>query len=717
MDDPEIIRQAKRFLEEEWRQRGMYRTGTEQRMETKGTTTCWKESSGEMLEAGAKKLSTRLQVGQVTKETMEQNLRCTAVTQLQQLEMMYPYWRESPPYVLQGDAEVPSDRIKVPEAQRQWAMKMQEEHARQGECVLSPCNWCGNPTGNWCESCKPTEFVAHAICRDCETFFHQCRLCRLRNQWEMGTVAPKVRVEHDSAFLGHFICCRKGCGKDLPKMQLCQKCGCARYCCKECQVKDWEVHREWCKFARQRQPLTLVYSWFWPQATEIAAGMYDPALFPPVRFCGTDERTETIQKWYEEGVLDNDLMDAVMTNHIRVGKRVRIVELVNRMELNGTCGEAKRWDDKTGRWEVTMDGAEPEDKPLGLLPRNLEVIRTEADTMGASTVPIQIRRLKASHAGVTRPPGEQSNHKKSTDRLGLGWRPRTRDEALEEMRLLNELHEKQMRERHLAMTNEEKSRLLAEKRQRYKTANALHLETVLGKQLVPKTGALVSRPKQERRKDLRSMAEQRIHMWREEKDASEKMEKQNEEPKKKEADEPGEELAKYSPWAAGAADWVAKLGASLPSFYECHDGRYPITHNAWWLATEGEECRSHLEGPSSSQEQRQWVCRDCGTSWEVPPEGNKRQKGDIHWYREEIRTKLQDPRCLKACNKVMRKHGWGEEDPQSWFSRVTGLKTPAGQENMEELEKLPRRQRKKSMKLLADLWEVMHGHTMNKGKP
>ena len=214
--------------------------------------------------------------------------------------------------------------------------------------MLAPCNWCGDPTGNWCESCRPTELVAHTICRGCETFFHQCRLCRLRNQWEQGMVAPKVRVEHDSTFLGHFICCRKRCGKDQPKMQLCQKCGCARYCCKECQVKDWEVHKEWCKFARKMQPLTIVYTWFWQQATEIAAGVFNPALFPPVRFSGTEERTEMIQVWHEEGVLDNDLIDAVMTDRIRVGMHVRIVKLASRTDLNGTCGEATCWNDKKG---------------------------------------------------------------------------------------------------------------------------------------------------------------------------------------------------------------------------------------------------------------------------------------------------------------------------------------------------------------------------------
>ena len=82
-------------------------------------------------------------------------------------------------------------------------------------------------------------------------------------------------------------------------------------------------------------------------------------------------------------------------------------------------------------------------------------------------------------------------------------------------------------------------------------------------------------------------------------------------------------------------------------------------------------------------------------------------KEDHQWYKEEIRKRLREPQCLNACKRVLRKHGWGSEDAQQWFSRVTGL-TPAGEGGMEELERLSRRQRRRSTALLADLWKEVH---------
>jgi MYND finger len=42
-------------------------------------------------------------------------------------------------------------------------------------------------------------------------------------------------------------CVRAGC-EQTGEMQVCAKCTDARYCCKECQISDWVVHKQMCSF-------------------------------------------------------------------------------------------------------------------------------------------------------------------------------------------------------------------------------------------------------------------------------------------------------------------------------------------------------------------------------------------------------------------------------------------------------------------------------------
>lgn len=46
----------------------------------------------------------------------------------------------------------------------------------------------------------------------------------------------------------HLMCwaCRS-CGKFTPKMQMCSKCGCTKYCCAACQRSHWPAHKLVCK--------------------------------------------------------------------------------------------------------------------------------------------------------------------------------------------------------------------------------------------------------------------------------------------------------------------------------------------------------------------------------------------------------------------------------------------------------------------------------------
>ena len=101
--------------------------------------------------------------------------------QAQVLNMRYPEWRESPPYVNSASTqEEMLSCMEVVTLQRAHALEIQEIQRSKGIQILFPCNWCGQPTGDWCEDCHEVDphNPLHALCIKCEALWMQCRLCR-----------------------------------------------------------------------------------------------------------------------------------------------------------------------------------------------------------------------------------------------------------------------------------------------------------------------------------------------------------------------------------------------------------------------------------------------------------------------------------------------------------------------------------------------------------
>ena len=196
-------------------------------------------------------------------------------------EMMYPNWRESPPYVnvaITEDAVL--SRMQEVALQRNFAMQVQQSQRDAGVSILCPCNWCGQPSGDWCESCAPKNpGAAHTLCAKCDSQWIECRLCRLERQLLQRNKSQTHRIRN-GAWLGSNRC--GGCDEQQMKMRLCEKCGLTRYCGQQCQKKHWGTHRSFCEFFSTPQPLTIVYPWHEERAMQVTRG--HEALFPPVRF-------------------------------------------------------------------------------------------------------------------------------------------------------------------------------------------------------------------------------------------------------------------------------------------------------------------------------------------------------------------------------------------------------------------------------------------------
>ena len=221
-------------------------------------------------------------------------------------ECTWPRWLEAPPYVSQYESssghaamglptlvvlqstlsEMPySRRLQDPTAQRLYCWALQAQQIRAGAHVLPPCSWCGHPSGNWCEVCLDVlqaeglsvRPLTH-LCSKCDELIGECRICRLTRQVVHNCNTQPVH-RSAGAYKGTFRCL--ACNRQDWKLQVCQRCRCARYCSSTCQQRNWLEHRESCLILRERQPLSFVYSWFQWRADWLQAA--HPKLVSPVR--------------------------------------------------------------------------------------------------------------------------------------------------------------------------------------------------------------------------------------------------------------------------------------------------------------------------------------------------------------------------------------------------------------------------------------------------
>ena len=121
------------------------------------------------------------------------------------------------------------------------------------------------------------------------------------------------------------------------------------------QEEEWPAHKEWCKLSKKKQPLAVVYQWFWDEAIELAEAAGDPRLFPPVKHSSTKERIETLRQWHEDIEAAHRMDEKDEDDKVRPGSHVRVVKLQSRPELNGSLGEALYWVAGKERWEVRLD--------------------------------------------------------------------------------------------------------------------------------------------------------------------------------------------------------------------------------------------------------------------------------------------------------------------------------------------------------------------------
>ena len=197
--------------------------------------------------------------------------------------MKYPNWREAPPYVNVATTEdVVLSRMQVVALQRDFALEVQQRQRDAGVPVLYPCNWCGQPSGDWCESCVEAHpGPAHALCTSCEAQWMECRLCRLEHKLQGSRSGTAHRIR-GGAWLGSNLC--GGRNQQHFDMKICKSCRLIRYCSQECQTKHWKGHKPLCRFFSELQPLTIVYPWYEERAVQVTQG--HEILFPPVRFRG-----------------------------------------------------------------------------------------------------------------------------------------------------------------------------------------------------------------------------------------------------------------------------------------------------------------------------------------------------------------------------------------------------------------------------------------------
>ena len=71
-------------------------------------------------------------------------------------------------------------RVDDATLRKAWTVYMWEEQERAHGQLMPPCQWCGLPTGNYCDNDCSSEWVRGwfaAVCTDCEGIFGGCRSC------------------------------------------------------------------------------------------------------------------------------------------------------------------------------------------------------------------------------------------------------------------------------------------------------------------------------------------------------------------------------------------------------------------------------------------------------------------------------------------------------------------------------------------------------------
>ena len=142
--------------------------------------------------------------------------------------MRYPVYRESPPYVSVVTGDDVIDRMNSVEVMRSYAKSIQERQEERGDLIQAPCNWCGKPTGDWCEGCErkcPGSIAYHAICASCDCYWVHCRLCRLELQVGARENASTHRITN-GAWMGTTRC--HWCDEQRVKLNQCTAFGIGR---------------------------------------------------------------------------------------------------------------------------------------------------------------------------------------------------------------------------------------------------------------------------------------------------------------------------------------------------------------------------------------------------------------------------------------------------------------------------------------------------------
>ena len=202
------------------------------------------------------------------------------------------FWLQALPYVfeppvppaamLEASYEV---RMRFASWAYAWYQHVSEIQRANNMPALAPCSWCGQPTGDWCESCPRggdgKYGRAHSICMKCEATIRECRLCRLSRQIAAkDSIPPDVHVQPGSAWAGMTKCA--ACGEVSEGHKLCSGCHCFRFCSKKCHKALWRDHKSMCQWLQKQQPLLVIAASRMPLAEKIRKKCADH-LVPPIR--------------------------------------------------------------------------------------------------------------------------------------------------------------------------------------------------------------------------------------------------------------------------------------------------------------------------------------------------------------------------------------------------------------------------------------------------
>lgn len=165
----------------------------------------------------------------------------------------------------EGAVSLTLDQLRaIPKVQRMtWVTSMMAYyfakinlHEDDTNYQKPPCHWCGEPAGDWCESCideYPGYGAAHALCKPCEQLIRHCRLCNNRRI----CLGRKFQNTKKSAWGDFYMC--NNCKERLGRPKKCENCKVARYCDKKCQKEDWKDHKKICHLCTQYNPIPFCY--------------------------------------------------------------------------------------------------------------------------------------------------------------------------------------------------------------------------------------------------------------------------------------------------------------------------------------------------------------------------------------------------------------------------------------------------------------------------